>query len=212
MGTGPEKAKSVLVIYYSFSNQTAKLVHHLRKGFKEAGIEVDTLKLIPKKKLSFPLHSVARTISMMLRTFFRQRVRIRSVDKEKITKADMVVLAGPTWSYNPSGPVLDFLDRYSDLLEGKKVLPVISCRKYWRSHYRYLKKKIDSCRGKCLVPVVFTHKVKEPWSTIGTFMTIAGINPRHHSLTRKYYPRYGHNQAQLAEMEERARGIARSLT
>ena len=211
MGTGPEKAKSVLVIYYSFSNQTVKLVHHLRKGFKDAGIEVDTLKLIPKKKLSFPLHSVARTISMMLRTFFRQRVCIKPVDQEKIRKVDTIVLAGPTWSYNPSGPVLDFLDRYSGLLKGKKVLPVISCRKYWRTHYRYLKKKIDSSGGECLAPVVFTHKVKEPWSTIGTFMTIAGINPRHHSFMRKHYPRYGHNQAQLAEMEKRARDIARSL-
>ncbi len=211
MGTDSEKPKRALIIYYTFSTQTAKLVHHLRKGFKEAGIEVETLKLIPEKKLSFPLHSVSRTISMMLRTFFRQRVQIKPVDKEQIRKADIIVLAGPTWSYNPSGPVLDFLDKYSYLLKGKKVLPVISCRKYWRTHYRYLKRKITSCGGKCLSPIVFTHLIKEPWSTIGTFMTIAGINPRHHSFMRKHYPRYGHNQTQLAEMEKRARDIARSL-
>jgi len=203
--------KSVVIVYYSFSTQTAKLVHRLRKGFRQSGFQVETLKIVPCKKLSFPLHSVPKTILMMLTTFLRKRVKIRPVDKALIKSSDLVVLAGPTWSYNPSGPILDFLDRYSHLLKDKYVLPVISCRKYWRTHFNYLRKKIDSAGGRCMNPLVFTHKVKEPWSTIGTFMTIAGISPRSFRFMRKHYPRYGHNHAQLEEMEKKAKELANSI-
>ncbi len=206
-----EKKKLALIIYYTFSNQTAKLVHHMRKGLREEGINVETVKLLPDERLSFPLHSIQRTVAMMLKTFFRKRVRIRPVDGSPIETADLLVLAGPTWSYNPSGPVLYFLDQYGELLSNKNVLPVISCRKYWRSHFRYLEKKISSRGGTCLEPIVCTHNVSEPWSTIGTFMTIAGINPRHHAFMRKHYPRYGHSPVQLAQIKEKARDIARSF-
>jgi len=203
--------KSVVVVYYSFSTQTAKLVHRLRKGFRQAGFEVETLKIVPEKELSFPLYSIPKTIFMMITTFLRKRIGIRPVDKRLIESANLVVIAGPTWSYNPSGPILDFLDRYSNLLKAKDVLPVISCRKYWRAHFNYLKGKIESAGGRCMGPIVFTHNIKEPWSTVGTFMTIAGINPRSFAFMRRYYPRYGHNHEQLKQMEQQARTLAMRL-
>ncbi|NPA95649.1 MAG: flavodoxin family protein [Thermodesulfobacteria bacterium] len=211
MDKGAKDRPLVAIVYYSFSNQTAKLVHHLRKGFRSEGFDVETVKLVPRDRLTFPLHSVPKTIAMMLKTFFRKRVPIKEIDTSPIEKASLVVLAGPTWSYNPSGPVLSFLDKYAPILAGKDVQPVISCRKYWRTHYGYLKKKIERAGGRARDPFVFTHNVKEPWSTIGTFMTIAGINPKQHALMRKYYPRYGHNHTQLVEMEKKARDLAKSL-
>ena len=211
MENGQKVSKSVIIIYYSLSTQTAKLVHRLRKGFRQEGFNVQTLKLIPTKKLSFPLHSIPKTIFMMLTTFLRRRIPIRPIDSTQIKEAEIVVLAGPTWSYNPSGPMLDFLDKYIGLLKDKIVLPVISCRKYWRSHFNYLRRKVESAGGRCMQPIVFTHNIKEPWSTIGTFMTIAGINPRSYPLIRKHYPRYGHNKIQLNQMESKARDIATSL-
>ncbi len=208
---GAKERPSVTIVYFSFSNQTAKLVHHLRKGFRSQGFDVETVKLVPEEKLTFPLHSISKTMVMMLKTFLRNRVPIKPIDEAPIERADIIVLAGPTWSYNPSGPVLSFLDRYSSLLKDKDVQPVISCRKYWRTHFNYLKKKIQQAGGRPREPFVFTHNVKEPWSTIGTFMTIAGINPKQHAFIRKYYPRYGHNHAQLVEMEKKARELASSL-
>ena len=211
MNNNRGKKRLVTIVYFSFSTQTAKLVHHLGKGLEKGGFHVESVKLQPIEKLSFPLNSISKTLIMMMKTFFRSRVPIKQLDESHLEKADLVIIAGPTWSYNPSGPVLAFLDRYLHLLKGKKVLPVISCRKYWKTHYKYLKKKIDLAKGQCMAPIVFTHNIKEPWSTIGTFMTIAGINPRHHSFMRKHYPRYGHTKKQLTELEARAKELAKQL-
>ncbi len=200
--------KKIAIIYFSYSCQTAKLVQAIKKGFEESGIEAHSLRLRPKVKLTFPFNSTFQTISMMIKTFFRKRVPIYEVDLSFLEDVDIVFLGGPTWSYNPSGPILYFLDKYGEFLSGKKVVPIISCRKYWHHHFNYLKKKISSKGAVVEDPWIFNHKVKsEPWSAIGTFLTLAGKNPKHHPLIRKYYPKYGHARKEF----DRARQLAKEF-
>jgi len=195
-----KKNNRVLLIYYSFSGQTGVLINRLAAGLKEQGIEVFFEKLKPVKHLRFPVGSVLRTYLMMLSTFFRMRVLIQELSAKCIQEYDLIILAGPTWSYNPSGPVLSFLDRDGqDILGGREVLPLISCRGYWKVHWWGLQKKLEQCGAHFTNMIAFSHPNKEPWRTIGVFLKIAGKNPDRTGFISKHYNRFGHSNEQMEE-------------
>lgn len=189
----------VLVISYSYSHQTRNLLKKFVAGMESEHVEITWLKLVPVEKLHFPIGTIPSTVWMMLQTFFRKRTPIKAIDPVVFQKWDLIILAGPTWSYNPSGPVLSLLDR-----DGKKIftdqniLPFISCRGYWRMHFWGLRSLLKKCGAKLVVsPIVFSHPTPEPWRTIGVFLKLAGKTPEAGtSWFRKVYPKYGHSRQQ----------------
>ncbi len=198
MGKGD--ALRVLIAYYSFSGQTNSLLNALVSGLKQQGLRVTLEKIRPMEPLRFPVGTISATIKMMLITFFRHRVAVKDLSSAADKMFDLAILAGPTWSYNPSGPVLSFLDRDGRrLFEGKDVLPLISCRGYWRMHCYGLKKKLVECGAAIPNVVVFAHPSKEPWRTLGVFLKIAGKSPERGKTIGKYYTKYGHSKEQFAE-------------
>lgn len=205
--------KRILVVYYSFSSQTQLLIQRVVSGIQEHEVDVEVQRLHPKEPISFPFTSLVSMGKVMLFSFFQWRVPIQPVDQSVEQKWDLIILAGPTWSYCPSGPILDFLDTYGKVIvTDKDVMPIISCRSYWRTHYWWLKKILKSHGGKVLQPLIYQHTAKEPWRTIGLFLQIMGRMPRlETSKFRKNYPRYGHSKEQLNDAVEQGRRIAESL-
>ena len=207
-----EKNPQVLFLYFSFSGQTGVLVHRLAAGLKEQGVEVFFEKLKPARHLRFPVGSVFRTFAMMLTTFFRLRVPIQELSSKCDQEYDLIILAGPTWSYNPSGPVLSFLDRYgNEVLGGREVLPLISCRGYWKMHWWVLRKKLQKCGAHFSNLIAFTHPNPEPWCTIGVFLKIAGKNPERLRFIGKHYDRFGHSNKQMEEARRFGVEISQAL-
>ena len=212
LSASPRKNKQVLLIYYSFSGQTGVLINRLAAGLKEQGIEVFFEKLKPVRHLRFPVNSVPRTFIMMLYTFFRKRIPIRDLSSKCSREYDLVILAGPTWSYNPSGPMLSFLDREGKyILEGREVLPLISCRGYWKMHWWGLRKKLAKCGAHHSNLIAFSHPNPEPWRTIGVFLKIAGKNPERTGFISKHYSRFGHSTEQMEEANRFGKLIGESL-
>ncbi|HAD04544.1 MAG TPA: hypothetical protein DCF93_07950 [Desulfuromonas sp.] len=137
---------------------------------------------------------------MMLLTFFRKRVPIAPLSEKCRQGYDLMVLAGPTWSYHPSGPVLSLLDRDdSGLFAGVTVIPLISCRGYWRMHWFGLRALLRKHGAVVVNCIVFTHPSREPWRTLGVFLKLAGRCPEKSKFLGRYYPRYGHEKRQLEE-------------
>ena len=190
--------KCVLIVYFSYSGQTRKLLQSFAKGLEECSVEVHLAQLKPQVKIQFPLSSASAALKMMVETFFRKRVVIEPFVCDDMKKYDLIVLAGPTWSYNASGPMLSFFDHYGNLLTKKRVLPFISCRGYWRTHYWQLGFLLRRCGAKPLKPLVFLHPGAEPWRTIGVFLKLAGKMPESsRSWLSKYYRKYGHLKHQI---------------
>jgi len=50
----------------------------------------------------------------MFQTFLRKRYPVKLLDPKVFDKWDLIMVAGPTWFYNPSGMVLSMLDRDGD--------------------------------------------------------------------------------------------------
>lgn len=212
-GTNAQTPPRVLIIYYSFSGQTTGLLNHLSIGLKQQGTEVAFEKLRPLNPPRFPVGAILPTIKMMLATAIRQRLPIREPDGADWDNYNLLILAGPTWSYNPSGPVLDLLDRFGPrLFRGRTVVPLISCRGYWRMHWLGLKRLLHACGA--LVPnrIIFSHPAPEPWRTIGVFLKIAGKAPERSRLIGRYYKRFGHSKEQMAEAERLGSLIGAALT
>ena len=191
--------KRVLVVYYSFTQQTRILLKQFCAGLEEQGVECDYERIEAVNPYEFPFKTDFRLISVMARTFVKGRKVIQPVSEKCFGEWDYVVLAGPTWSYHPSGPILDFLDRYGEsVLAGKKVVPFISCRSYWRFHHRSLKKVFKKVGAEGLSPIVFEHPTKDPYRVIGLLLKLRGKMIQQ-DWFRKHYEAYGHNKAQRLE-------------
>jgi hypothetical protein len=200
LSDNPKKNPRVLFLDFSFSGQTGVLVNRLAAGLKEQGVDVFFEKLKPVRHLRFPIGGILRTFVMMFTTFIRVRVPIKELSSKCNQDYDLIILAGPTWSYNPSGPVLFFLDKYGkEVLGGCEVLPLISCRGYWKQHWRGLQKRLRECGANFSNLIAFTHPNPEPWCTIGVFLKIAGKNPERSQFIGKHYGRFGHANEQMEE-------------
>lgn len=207
------KRKRLLIVFYSFTQQTRVLLKRFVEGLESEGIEVVLERLEPVKPYPFPFKTDFSLAVAMVKTFFRQRMTIHPVSAQCFEDWDCIVIAGPTWSYHPSGPVLDFLDRYGQqVCAGKTVIPFISCRSYWRIHYWTLKHYLQKYRAKPLEPIVFVHPIREPWRFIGLVLQMRGKMVRKEkSWFRKHYPGFGHNKEQGDMAMQEGRRIARRL-
>ncbi len=206
------RAPRVCIIYFSLSGQSRGLINLLAAGLRSRGVEVVIEQLAVRQRIGFPFFSVIKTLKMMVLTFFRKRLEIRPVSEICYQTYDRIVLAGPTWSYNPSGPILDLLDRFgNELFAGKQVTPLISCRGYYRLHEWGLRKKLQRCGARLTESIVVNHPVREPWSTIGVFLKSAGYQPEAMPFLAERYPHFGHNVDQLIEMRAEGSRIGAQL-
>lgn len=206
--------KQILIISYSYSHQTQNLLNKLVSGLEESDIEIVWERLLPVDKLRFPIGTVPSTVFMMFKAFFRKRYSIQAVDPKIFDQWDLIILAGPTWSYNPSGVILSFLDRHGEkLFQDQAVLPLISCRRYWRVHFWGLRSLLQKCGAVTVSsPIVFTHPNREPWNTIGVFLKLAGKMPeRGKGWFRKHYPKYGHSRKQTKTAYELGKKLGEDI-
>lgn len=192
--------KKILILSYSFSGQTSGLLRQLQTALQQEGHEVNKERITPLVPLKFPTGSYASCFKMMITTFLRQRVPICPLPPSCYEHYDLILLGGPTWSYNPSGPILSLLDQEGrTLFKGKTVIPIISCRGYWRLHYYGLIRILKRCGAHIPNHIIFSHPNKEPWRTIGVFLKIAGKSPERWPIISRYYSHFGHSKEQQEE-------------
>lgn len=208
----PIRALRVLILYYSYSGQSSVLVRRLAAGLSQAGVTVRQERLVPLQPLRFPVGTIFKTIALMVITLFRVRFAVQPLNVADDEQFDLVILAGPTWSWNPSGPVLSLLDTRPGLFARRPVLAMISCRGYWSTHWNYLRRRLGRLGAAPLGPLVFDHPQGEPWRSIGVFCKIAGISPeRSSSWLSHFYRRFGHTPEQFEQATELGRQLAAHL-
>ncbi len=202
----------VLIIYFSLSGQSRGLINLFASGLKDEGVSVSIEQLKARRKISFPFKNVLHTTIMMLTTFLRFRIPIKKLHPRCFEPYDLVVLSGPTWSYNPCGPMLSLLDRDGrDLFDGRQVLPLISCRGFYRLHDFFLRRELSRLGAGLEKSLIFTHPVPEPWSTIGVFLKSSGYCPEKMNHLKVHFPHFGHTVDQLHQAQTCGRQFGRAL-
>ena len=208
----PVDPPRVLIVYFSLSGQSRGLINLFAAGLRSQNVAVVIEQLHPQDRIGWPFGTIHRTLWMMLVTFFRRRTPIQPVSPACFQSYDLVVLAGPTWSYNPSGPILSLLDHYGRrILAGRRVVPLISCRGYYRYHQWILHRLLNRYTDRVEKALVFHHPVREPWSTIGVFLKSAGFRPEKITLLAGRYRRFGHTRQQLLSARAHGKALGQSL-
>lgn len=204
---------SVLIIYYSLSSQSKNILQALALGLESQQCQVAWERIEPEKEIRFPAGSYFKAVLMMTETFFRKRDPIKPLSDIAYGHYDVIILSGPTWSFHPSGPVLSLFKQYGvRVFSGKKVMAVISCRRYWRFHRLSLHHLVKKCGGILVNSLVFTHSGREPWSTIGVFLKLVGKVPESRRWFSRYYPKYGHRREQMAEAQHLGETLGQQLS
>jgi len=205
--------KRILILYYSHTQQTRLLVKSFSQGLARPGIEVVVQPLEAETPYDMPIRNNWQLFTAMVETFFCRRMPIRTLPPHCFAPFQAIILAGPTWSYQPCGPILSLIDRYgARFCAQKPIIPLISCRSYWRIHFWQIKRRLRRIGVQVAKPIVFCHPIREPYRIIGLLLQLRGkMVMRKDSWFRKRYPGYGHSREQLAEATARGRELGDSL-
>lgn len=150
------KKPSVLFVYYSFTQQTMKVVEAMACVLRDRGAEValagieftdpryaDRFRTFP---MPHPYLDVFRMIPPVLRRV-TGTIRIPDIVTEK--EYDLVCIGSPTWWLSMSVPIRSFLESESAtrILKGRRFAVAVLCRRYWRHNLNTVRKLGTKCGG-----------------------------------------------------------------
>jgi menaquinone-dependent protoporphyrinogen IX oxidase len=146
---------SVLMLYYSYTHQTEKVMETMAEVLRERGCET-TLAAIEftdpryqKRFKQFPMPKpFLEVVAMIPAELGHKRAQIGIPDVVTERSYDFVVIGAPTWWLSTDVPIREFLesDTAAKVLEGKPFTGVVCCRRYWKHNLKSVR-RIGTKRG-----------------------------------------------------------------
>ncbi len=139
----------VLLVYYTFTQQTLKVVEAIAEVLRQGGCEVrlaaieftDTRYM--ERFTRFPLrHAVFDILGMLPAQLRRATGEIRIPDEAREGDYDLVCIGAPTWWLTTCMPIRSYLksDSAPKVLAGTRFTAFVVCRRYWRSNLKSVRK------------------------------------------------------------------------
>jgi menaquinone-dependent protoporphyrinogen IX oxidase len=142
------KKPSILFVYYTYSQQTLRVVESMAGVLRERGCDVQLARIeftdprYAERFARFPLrHAYLDIFGMILPQLRGVTGQIRIPDEVRTGNYDLVCIASPTWWLHPCMPIRSFIesDVAGTLLAGKRCAAVAVAHRYWRDDLRILK-------------------------------------------------------------------------
>jgi hypothetical protein len=140
---------SVLFVYYSYTQQTRKVVETMAEVLQDrgtevvlAGIEFTDPRYADRFK-EFPMpHPYLEVVGMIPPELFRSTGTIRIPDVVSEREYDLVCIASPTWWLSTNVPIRSFLesDVAGRVLKGKQFVVAVICRRYWQHNLKTVRR------------------------------------------------------------------------
>jgi menaquinone-dependent protoporphyrinogen IX oxidase len=147
MESGPKP--SVLFVYYTYTQQTAKVVETMADVLRDRGCDV-TLALIEflepryvKRFKEFPMpHPFREVVAMIPAELKKRPEKIGIPDAVTEREYDLVVIGSPTWWLSTNVPIHSFLesDTAAKVLNGKRFAVSVACRRYWKHNLKTVRR------------------------------------------------------------------------
>jgi menaquinone-dependent protoporphyrinogen IX oxidase len=143
--TGPR----VLVVYYTYTQQSRKVAEAIAEVFRERGCDVRQAAIeftdmrYAERFTRFPLrHAYLDIFGMMPAQLRSATGEIHVPDEAQHGDYDLVCIGSPTWWIKTSVPIRSFLesDAAARLLDGKPFAAYVVCRRYWSINLKAVKK------------------------------------------------------------------------
>lgn len=140
---------SVLFVYYTYTQQTLKVVEAMAGVLRGRGCEVNlaAIEFIDPRYADrfreFPMPHPFREVLGMIPSELRRRpgkIRIPDVVTER--EYDLVCVGSPTWWLSTDVPIRSFMesDTAGRVLSGKPFAAAVCCRRYWRHNLKTVRR------------------------------------------------------------------------
>jgi hypothetical protein len=147
---------SVLFVYYSYTQQTLRIVETMAGVVRDRGceavlaaIEFTDSRYADRFK-RFPLAHPYRDLFGMIPPALRRTTgTIRVPDAVTAREYDLVCIGSPTWWLSTNVPIRSFLESKiaSQVLSGKRFAVAVLCRRYWRHNFNTVRRLATKCGG-----------------------------------------------------------------
>jgi menaquinone-dependent protoporphyrinogen IX oxidase len=143
------RAPRVLFVYYTYTQQTLKIIEAMSEVLSDRGCEVQQAAIeltdsrYAKRFSAFPFRHLYRDLFGMIPAQLRGatgEIEVPSIAREG--DYDLVCIGSPTWWMKTSVPIRSYLksDAASRILGGTRFAAFVVCRRYWGINLRAVKK------------------------------------------------------------------------
>jgi menaquinone-dependent protoporphyrinogen IX oxidase len=155
----------VLLVYYTYTQQTLRVVEAIADVLRERGCEVRQARIeftdlrYSDRFSRFPLRHVYLDILGMLPAQLRRATgQIRVPDEAREGEYDLICIGSPTWWLTTCMPIRSFMksDTARRLLDRKRFAAFVVCRRYWRNNLKTVRKLGTTHGGEYINGVHFT--------------------------------------------------------
>jgi menaquinone-dependent protoporphyrinogen IX oxidase len=145
----PASKPSVLFVYYTYTQQTLKVVEAMAEVLRGHGCDVNLAAIeftdlrYEKRFEEFPMPRPFLEVVGMIPAEMRHRpaqIGIPGVVTER--EYDLVCIGSPTWWLSTDVPIRSFLesDTATRVLNGKPFAAVVCCRRYWKHNLKTVRR------------------------------------------------------------------------
>jgi menaquinone-dependent protoporphyrinogen IX oxidase len=161
-----ERPRRVLLLYYSYTGQSSRVLEAAGETFRERGCEVHkapiefTDQRFSKRFSRFPMRHVWPDMLSVLRAQKRRTTgEIRTPDAVRNGDYDLICIGSPTWWDSVSMPMRSFLksDEARNVLDGKPFAVFVVCRQYWRQNLTEVRRLAEQQGGRYVDGIHFTY-------------------------------------------------------
>ncbi len=161
-----EKPPRVLLLYYTYTGQSLKVLEAAAEVFRERGCQVERAEIeftdqrYAKRFSSFPMRHVWPDMMSVLSAQKRGETgEIRTPDTVRNGEYDLICIGSPTWWQTVSMPLRSFLksDEARKLFSGKPFAVFVVCRQYWRENLAAVRELAERQGGQFVDEVHFTY-------------------------------------------------------
>src|SRR3954453_1237326 len=165
MQAGPKP--QVLFVYYSYTQQTKKLVDAMAEVLRARGADVELAAIeflderYAKRFTTFPMpHPFREVLGMIPAEFLRRPGKIRIPDVVTQHEYDLVCIGAPTWWLSTNVPIKAFLesDTAGKVLNGKSFAGVVACRRYWKHNLKTVRRRGTKAGGEYIDGTHFRYQ------------------------------------------------------
>jgi menaquinone-dependent protoporphyrinogen IX oxidase len=163
---GGERPPRVLLLYYSYTGQSQKVLEAAGEVFRDRGCEVAeapigfTDQRYAEKFSRFPMRRVWPDMLSVLGAQKRGETgEIQTPDTVRDGDYDLILIGSPTWWDNVSMPLRSFLksDEARKVLAGKPFAVFVVCRQFWRENLEAVRELAEEQGGRYVDEIHFTY-------------------------------------------------------
>jgi len=163
---GSERRPRVLLLYYTYTGQSLRVLEAAGKVLSERGCEVRKAQIeftdprYAERFSRFPMRRVWPDMLSVLRPQKRGATgEIRTPDTVRDGDYDLICIGSPTWWQTVSMPMRSFLksDEAQKLLTGTRFAVFVVCRQFWRENLTAVRELAEQQGGQYVDEIHFTY-------------------------------------------------------